>query len=85
LTKREPVLIYMEILATLISGPRGPTRLAQACNLNYARMERFAKPLLEKGLIRLVRVEGQEGFAVTDEGYRVYNDWLEVWRRLPID
>ncbi|QQG48655.1 MAG: transcriptional regulator [archaeon] len=82
--RREPILIYMELLATLHEGERGPTRLAQACNLNYGRLATFTKPLLERGLIRSRLVEGQEVLSITEEGYKVYGAWLEVWRRLPL-
>ena len=82
--KREPVLIFMEVLATLSSGPRGPTRLAQACNINYGRLENFTRPLLDRRLITTSTNEGQEVLSITEEGYRVYMDWLEVWRRLPL-
>ena len=82
--KRDSLLIHMEILSSLIAEPMGPTRLAQACNVNYGRIAGFTGPLLEKGLIRTEVRDGQEVFAVTDEGYRVYADWVEIWRRLPL-
>lgn len=82
--KREPILIYMEILASLFEAPRGPTRLAQACNVNYGRLENFTKPLLEKELIRSAIVDGQETLSITDAGYAVYREWLEIWRKLPL-
>jgi predicted transcriptional regulator len=84
LKKREPILIYMEILAVLFDGPKGPTRLAQTCNVNYGRLENFTKPLLEKELIRSSLVQGEEELAITKEGYEVYKEWLEVWRKLPL-
>ncbi|MDA4121126.1 MAG: hypothetical protein OK404_01815 [Thaumarchaeota archaeon] len=83
--KREPILIRMQILESLFASPKGPTRLAQACNVNYGRIAGFIEGLLEKGLIRKEVVDGQEAFAITDEGYKVYRDWLEVWRRLTLD
>ena len=83
--KREPLLIFMEILATLQAGPRGPTRLAQGCNINYGRLEAYTTPLLGKGLIRSETADGQEVLSLSEEGYRVYRDWLEIWRRLPLD
>ena len=83
--KREPVLIQMEILASLFASPKGPTRLAQACNVNYGRIGNFTKPLRDKGLVRSEVVDGQEVFSISDEGYKVYHDWLEIWRRLPLD
>lgn len=85
LKKREPTVIFMEILAALLEEPRGPTRLAQACNVNYGRIDNFTKPLEERGLIRRENSGGQEVFIITDAGYRLYQDWLEVWRRLPLE
>ncbi len=82
--KREPTVIFMEILAALFEESRGPTRLAQACNVNYGRIENFTRPLEEKGLIRRETSGGQEVFVVTDSGYRLYLEWLDVWKRLPL-
>lgn len=72
------------MLAILIEGPRGPTRLAQACNVNYGRVSGFLEKLLEKGLIRKETVGEQEVFAVTDEGYEAYRLWGEIRRRMPV-
>jgi hypothetical protein len=30
-------------------------------------------------------VDGLEVFSISDEGYRLYKDWLEIWRRLPLE
>ena len=83
--KREPILIQMEILASLFASPKVVTRLSQSCNVNPGRMENFLKPMLAKGLIRSEVVEGLEVFSISDEGYRLYKDWLEIWRRLPLE
>jgi predicted transcriptional regulator len=85
LRKRESLVIHMEILASLFASPKGPTRLAQACNIQFSRLESFTSALMQKGLIRSEMVEGQEVFAITEEGYSVYQAWLEIWRRLPLD
>ena len=74
----------MEILSSLIAEPKGPTRLAQACNVNYGRIEGFTAPLVLRGLIRKGVQDGQEVFVITEEGFKVYRDWLEIWRRLPL-
>ena len=81
--RRENILIYMEILSSLCGGPLGPTRLAQKCNLNYGRLGTFIDPLKAKELVTAVVVEGEEVLAITEKGYKVYSDWLEIWRRLP--
>ncbi len=83
--KREPILIHMEILASLFASAKTHTRLAQACNVQWARLENFTSALLKKGLIRVETVDEREVFAITEEGYKLYRDWLEIWRRLPID
>ena len=75
----------MEILASLFAAPKGPTRLAQSCNVQFARLGNFTSTLLKRGLIRSEEVEGQEVYSITNEGYEVYKAWLEIWRRLPLD
>jgi predicted transcriptional regulator len=85
LGKREPILIQMEILASLFASPKVITRLAQSCNVNLGRMENFIKPMLAKGLIRSQTVDGLEVFFISEEGYKLYKDWLEIWRRLPLE
>ena len=75
----------MEILASLFAAPKGPTRLAQSCNVNYGRIGNYTRPLLDKGLIRSDVVGGQDVYTISEEGFKVYHDWLEIWRRLPLD
>jgi predicted transcriptional regulator len=85
LKKREPILIHMEILASVFESPKSLTRLAQACNLNFARIERFTEPLQARGLLKAeMSDEGFKVYSITEEGYKVYRDWLEIWRRLPL-
>ena len=82
--KREPMVIQMEILASLFASPKVVTRLCQSCNVNIARIGALLEPLLAKGFVRSETMDGNEVFSVTDDGYRLYMDWLEVWRRLSL-
>ena len=82
--KREPILIQMEILASLFASPKVLTRLCQSCNVNMTRIWSLTQPMLAKGLIEVLTVDGQEEYHITDEGYKLYRDWLEIWRRLPL-
>ena len=82
--KREPITIQMEIIASLFASPKVVTRLCQSCNVNLARIGALMEPLLAKGFVRSEVVDGSEVYSVTDEGYRLYKDWLEVWRRLSL-
>ena len=77
-------MIQMEILASLFASPKVVTRLAQSCNVNLARMGSYSGPMLAKGLIKKETLEGQEVYSITEGGYQLYKDWLEVWRRLSI-
>lgn len=74
----------MEILASLFASPKVLTRICQACNINMARIDGLLKPLVAHGLVRSEAVEGKEVFSITEEGYRLYKDWLEVWRKLSL-
>lgn len=82
--KREPMVIQMEILASLFASPKAVTRLCQSCNVNIARIGALMEPLLAKGFVKSENVDGSDVFSVTDEGYRLYNDWLQVWRRVSL-
>jgi len=84
LKKREPMVIQMEILASLFASPKAVTRLCQSCNVNIARIGALMEPLLAKGFVKSENVDGSDVFSVTDEGYRLYNDWLQVWRRVSL-
>ena len=74
----------MEILASLFATPKVVTRLCQSSNVNIARIGALLEPLLAKGFVRSETMDGNEVFSVTDDGYRLYKDWLEVWRRLSL-
>ena len=74
----------MEILSSLSASPKVITRLAQSCNVNMSRIGALTGPMIAKGLIKSEMLEGQEVYSISDEGYRLYNDWLEIWRRLPL-
>lgn len=82
--RREPMVIQMEILASLFASPKVVTRLCQSCNVNLARIGALMEPLLAKGFVKSEFIDGSEIFSVTDEGYRLYKDWLEVWRRVSL-
>jgi predicted transcriptional regulator len=84
LRKRETILVQMEILASLFASPKVVTRLAQSCNVNTGRINSFVEPLLARGLVGKRLVDGQEMLMITEEGYKLYKDWLEVWRRLTL-
>lgn len=83
--RREPILIQMEILASLFASPKVVTRLCQSCNVNIARMGGMLEPLLSRGYVRAEMVEGREVYSITDDGYKLYKDWLDVWRRLSLE
>jgi len=83
LKKRDTILVQMEILASLFASPKIITRLAQTCNVNTGRIGSIVAPMLSKGLARKELVDGQETLMISEEGYKLYQDWLEIWR-LPL-
>ena len=74
----------MEILASLFASPKVLTRVCQSCNVNMSRMEGLIGPLRAHGLVRSQLIEGKEVFSITDDGYRLYKDWLEIWRKISL-
>ena len=77
-------MIQMEILASLFASPKVLTRLCQSCNVNMSRIDGLLRPMLSSGLVKAQIVDGQEVYSITDDGYKVYRDWLEIWRRLSL-
>lgn len=82
--QRDNILIQMEILASLFASPKVLTRLCQSCNVNMSRIDGLLRPMLSSGLVKTQIVDGQEVYSITDDGYKVYRDWLEIWRRLSL-
>ena len=81
--KRRPnVLIMMQLLELLIREPRGPTRLAQAANLNYQRCDEFIRMLSERGLIGRDVTEGHELYSATLKGKSLFMRWAEIFEEL---
>jgi len=84
LKQRDNILIQMEILASLFASPKVLTRLCQSCNVNMSRIDGLLRPMLSSGLVKTQIVDGQEVYSITSDGYKVYGDWLEIWRRLTL-
>ena len=82
--QRDNMLVQMEMLASLFASPKVLTRLCQSCNVNMSRIDGLLRPMLASGLVKSETVDGQEVYSITEEGYRVYRDWLEIWRRLTL-
>ena len=82
--QRDNMLVQMEMLASLFASPKVLTRLCQSCNVNMSRIGGLLRPMLASGLVKSETVDGQEVYSITEEGYRVYRDWLEIWRRLTL-
>jgi len=82
--RRSDVLILMNLLQILIQEPRGPTRLAQAANLNYRKCEEFLGILLSGGLAGRDVREGHEIFSATLKGKGTYMRWEDIFRDLKL-
>lgn len=82
--KRADILIYMEILNILSQGEKGPTRLAQASNLNYAVMMRYVAPLEANGLLVKSVKDDHETYSLTPEGFRFRTEWKRFWGGLKV-
>ena len=72
----------MQLLELLIREPRGPTRLAQAANLNYQRCEEFIRMLSERGLVAGDVLEGHEIYMATLKGKNLFMRWAEIFEEL---
>ena len=84
--KRRPnTVINMEILGLLLEGPKGPSRLSQALNLNFNKFLDFAVFLESRHFIRRETQEGHDLYFVTPEGVEVYRIWTDFWTKFGKD
>lgn len=79
--RRSNVVIDMEILALLLDGPKGPSRLSQALGLNFNKFLEFATFLESKRFVRKEMEEGHEVYYVTPDGAEVYHEWDVFWKK----
>ena len=79
--RRSNVVIDMEILALLLDGPKGPSRLSQALGLNFNKFLEFATFLESKRFVRKEVQEGHEMYYVTLEGVEVYQVWDAFYKK----
>lgn len=82
LKRRADILIQMELLELMIRGPRGPTRLAQAANLNYQRCEEILSSLIARQLILKTIGEGRETYSATPKGIELFMRWERFYEEL---
>jgi len=71
----------MEILALLLDGPKGPSRLSQALNLNFNKFLEFATSLESRGFVRKETQEGHELYFVTLEGVELFRQWDAFYKK----
>jgi len=83
LLKRRPdLVIMMDILASLLEGPKLPTRIAQACNLSYDNFVKWADFLESRKLVIRSSQQGHEIYSLTPDGHQIYQDFRKVMDRL---
>lgn len=76
--KRPNIFILMQLLELMIQEPRGPTRLAQAANLNYKRCDEFLGVLSANQLATMEVREGHESYSASPKGKDVYWRWTKI-------
>jgi predicted transcriptional regulator len=82
LKRRPDLVILMDILAALLEGPKLPTRIAQACNLNYENFVKWVELLESKNLVSRSSEQGHGIYSLTPDGYQVLQDFRKVIERL---
>lgn len=83
--KRRPsILILMDLLELLAREPRGPTRLAQAANLNYRKCEEFLGILSANQLVEKDVKQGHEVYSATLKGKGIFMRWESIFKDLSL-
>ena len=74
----------MHIVELLIQEPRGPSRLAQAANLNYKKCDEYLAVLLGSQLVGVEVSEGHETYFATLKGKDVFLRWERIFEDLKL-
>jgi len=74
----------MQLLELMIQEPRGPTRLAQAANLNYRKCEEFLGVLSANQLVDRDVREGHETYSASMKGKDVYWRWAKIFEDVKV-
>ena len=78
------MFILMQLLNLMIQEPRGPSRLAQAANLNYKKCDEFLQVLLTNQLAGTEVREGHETYFATLKGKDVFLRWDRIFEDLKL-
>jgi len=84
LKRRPNFFILMQLLDLMIQEPRGPTRLAQAANLNYKKCEEFLGVLSMNQLVDRAVREGHETYSANAKGKDVYWRWVKLFEDVKV-
>lgn len=81
---RSNVFIIMWILELLMEEPRGPTRVAQAANLNYQKCVEYLGMLSANQFVGKDIQEGHEIYSTTAKGRDVFVRWNGIFEELKL-
>jgi len=84
LKRRPNIFILMQLLELMIQEPRGPTRLAQAANLNYRKCEEFLGILSSNQLVTKEISDGRDTFSATQKGRDIYWRWVKFFEDVKV-
>jgi predicted transcriptional regulator len=74
----------MQILELLMEEPRGPTRVAQAANLNYQKCVEYLGILSANEFVRKDIQEGREIYSTTVKGSDIFERWNGIFEELKL-
>jgi predicted transcriptional regulator len=80
--RRADLVILMDILGNLLDGAKGPTRLAQACNLTFDTMTKFVGVLIDRGLVQVSTEGSHEVYSITQTGVDMHRQYRGFWEML---
>ena len=81
---RSNIFIIMQLLELLMKEPRGPTRLAQAANLNYQKCAEYLAILSASDFVEREIKDGHEIYSATTKGKDVFFRWDRIFEELKL-
>jgi len=75
--------IYVDIMMSLVEGPKSPTRLMYATNLSWAPLQECLSYLMNQGLVQEVKQSlNRRAYVLTEKGKHVVSEYAGLMREL---
>ncbi len=82
--RRSQMETYCDIMHAISTGAEKPSHIMHKANLSWAGMTQFLRMLESSGLVTVEEFSGNKSYRLSDAGFKILHNLLEVKERLLI-